>query len=127
MGQEVVECPRILSEMITYAPDKKEFCLKLGAIVIALAVIIGVVYLLGTKLKEKGKIERIKIVCETLRKTQKDPIIHKDEVESLLKNEIQEEIKKEIKNCIKGEKSHKQRKTAGKKIADFIKFFLEKE
>ena len=52
--------------MITYAPDKKEFCLKLGAIiavgviVIALAVIIGVVYLLGTKLKEKGKIERIK-------------------------------------------------------------------
>ena len=29
--------------------------------------------------------------------------------------------------CIKGEKSHKQRKTAGKKIADFIKFFLEKE
>lgn len=119
--------------MITYAPDKKEFCLKLGAIiavgviVIALAVIIGVVYLLGTKLKEKGKIERIKIVCETLRKTQKDPIIHKDEVESLLKNEIQEEIKKEIKNCIKGEKSHKQRKTAGKKIAGFIKFFLEKE
>ena len=73
--------------MITYAPDKKEFCLKLGAIiavgviVIALAVIIGVVYLLGTKLKEKGKIERIKIVCETLRKTQKDPIIHKDEVQ----------------------------------------------
>lgn len=118
--------------MITYAPDKKEFCLKLGAIiavgviVIALAVIIGVVYLLGTKSKEKGKIERIKIVCETLRKTQKDPIIHKDEVESLLKNEIQEEIKKEIKNCIKGEKSHKQRKTAGKKIADFIKFFFGK-
>lgn len=102
--------------------------IAVGVIVIALAVIIiGVVYLLGTKLKEKGKIERIKIVCETLRKTQKDPIIHKDEVESLLKNEIQEEIKKEIKNCIKGEKSHKQRKTAGKKIADFIKFFLEKE
>ena len=48
-------------------------------------------------------------------------------MESLLKNEIQEEIKKEIKNCIKGEKSYKQRKTAGKKIADFIKFFLEKE
>ena len=93
--------------------------IAVGVIVIALAVIIGVVYLLGTKLKEKGKIERIKIVCETLRKTQKDPIIHKDEVESLLKNEI--------KNCIKGEKSHKQRKTAGKKIADFIKFFLEKE
>ena len=118
--------------MITYAPDKKEFCLKLGAIiavgviVITLAVIIGVVYLLGTKLKEKGKIERIKIVCETLRKTQKDPIIDKDEVESLLKNEIQEEIKKEIKNCIKGEKSHKQRKTAGKKIADFIKFFWKR-
>ena len=100
--------------------------IAVGVIVIALAVIIGVVYF-GTKLKEKGKIERIKIVCETLRKTQKDPIIHKDEVESLLKNEIQEEIKKEIKNCIKGEKSHKQRKTAGKKIADFIKFFLEKE
>lgn len=76
--------------------------IAVGVIVIALAVIIGVVYLLGTKLKEKGKIERIKIVCETLRKTQKDPIIHKDEVESLLKNEIQEEIKKEIKNCIKG-------------------------
>ena len=80
--------------------------IAVGVIVIALAVIIGVVYLLGTKLKEKGKIERIKIVCETLRKTHKDPIIHKDEVESLLKNEIQEEIKKEIKNCIKGEKSH---------------------
>lgn len=78
------------------------------------------------KIKRKGKIERIKIVCETLRKTQKDPIIDKDEVESLLKNEIQEEIKKEIKNCIKGEKSHKQRKTAGKKIADFIKFFWKR-
>ena len=65
--------------------------IAVGVIVIALAVIIGVVYLLGTKLKEKGKIERIKIVCETLRKTQKDPIIHKDEVESLLKT-INEQI-----------------------------------
>ena len=65
--------------------------IAVGVIVIALAVIIGVVYLLGTKLKEKGKIERIKIVCETLRKTQKDPIIDKDEVESLLKT-INEQI-----------------------------------
>ena len=71
--------------------------IAVGVIVIALAVIIGVVYLLGTKLKEKGKIERIKIVCETLRKTQKDPIIHKDEVESLLKNEIQA-INEQIQN-----------------------------
>lgn len=71
--------------------------IAVGVIVIALAVIIGVVYLLGTKLKEKGKIERIKIVCETLRKTQKDPIIHKDEVESLLKMRYKKKSKKRLK------------------------------